>query len=143
MKVESVVDAEKSGLTRRENELLALLCDGKSQQEMSDSLHRSRATVSTHLAHIKQKLGAFSSTHAMAIAFARGIVSYKKFLVYGIVFSSVSGLITPSPAYAGDDDLEPPTERVARVKGGSRVRVRARRREVELGNEEFEIARMD
>lgn len=55
-----------------------MLGGGLSQQEMSDKLHRSLATVWTHIQHIKQTLGADSDKHAVGVAIVDGALSYSK-----------------------------------------------------------------
>ena len=44
-------------LTRRERQILLLLADGKTSQQMADQLHLSRFTIDTHRKNIHKKLG--------------------------------------------------------------------------------------
>lgn len=53
-------------LTPRELELLQLLCEGKSNQELADALFVSINTVKTHLKNLYLKLGVESRAEAMA-----------------------------------------------------------------------------
>jgi DNA-binding NarL/FixJ family response regulator len=64
-----------SGLTRRELEVLELLADGRSAQEISSALFISAKTVSTHIEHIFTKLGVTSRVQAVAVAFRDGLVT--------------------------------------------------------------------
>ena len=64
-----------SGLTRRELEVLGLLADGQSAQDISAALFISTKTVSTHIEHIFTKLGVTSRVQAVAIAYRDGLVT--------------------------------------------------------------------
>ena len=55
-------------LTARENEILALLDEGLSQQEIADNLYLSLNTVRRHLQNTYRKLGATNKTLALKIA---------------------------------------------------------------------------
>ena len=55
-------------LTPREHEVLELLADGSSQDEISEALFISPKTVATHIQHILTKLGVRSRTQAVAMA---------------------------------------------------------------------------
>ena len=55
-------------LTRRELEVLQLVGDGLSNQQISKQLFLSQATVKSHLVHIYAKLGVDSRTAAVAAA---------------------------------------------------------------------------
>lgn len=61
-------------LTAREAEVLALVADGLSNQQISQRLFLSQATVKSHLVHIFTKLGVDSRTSAVARAAARGLI---------------------------------------------------------------------
>ena len=61
-------------LSPREREILALLADGKSQQEISTTLVISSKTVATHIQHLLSKLGVHSRAQAVATAFRLGLV---------------------------------------------------------------------
>jgi non-specific serine/threonine protein kinase len=59
---------ERHGLTRREGEVLQLICQGKSDREIAETLFVSRATASKHVASILAKLSVQSRTAAAARA---------------------------------------------------------------------------
>ncbi len=61
-------------LSSREIEVLGLVADGLSNQEISTQLFLSRATVKSHLVHIYDKLDVQSRTSAVAVAKARGLI---------------------------------------------------------------------
>ncbi|MGC4790347.1 response regulator [Micromonospora sp. DT178] len=63
-----------TALSRRETEVLQLVADGLSNQQISRRLHLSPATVKTHLVHVYGKLGVDSRTAAVAAARARGLI---------------------------------------------------------------------
>ncbi len=56
--------SEMDKLTKREQEILALLAKGKRYKEIVDELNLSLSTVRTHLAHIYEKLHVQSRTEA-------------------------------------------------------------------------------
>ncbi len=58
------VTMEEAGLTRREEEILALLTKGFANKEIADRLSVSFDTVRTHLCHIYEKLHVRSRTEA-------------------------------------------------------------------------------
>ncbi|MGW4501090.1 response regulator [Micromonospora sp. NPDC004336] len=66
--------APGTALSRRETEVLQLVADGLSNQQISRRLHLSQATVKTHLVHVYGKLGVDSRTAAVAAARARGLI---------------------------------------------------------------------
>ncbi|MBI2165339.1 MAG: response regulator transcription factor [Chloroflexi bacterium] len=61
-------------LTVRENEVLRLVAEGRSNQEIADILHLSPATVQTHRANIMQKLGLHSRVDLVKYALSRGLI---------------------------------------------------------------------
>ncbi|MGW7197130.1 response regulator [Streptomyces chryseus] len=61
-------------LTRRELEVLQLVGDGLSNQQISKELFLSQATVKSHLVHAYAKLGVDSRTSAVAAATARRLI---------------------------------------------------------------------
>ncbi|MGC4192011.1 MAG: LuxR C-terminal-related transcriptional regulator [Thermomicrobiales bacterium] len=63
-----------STLSPREMEVLALLKQGKSNQEISDELFIGVRTVQSHVLHIMRKLDASSRVAAVAIAMQQGIL---------------------------------------------------------------------
>lgn len=61
-------------LSPRELEVLRLVADGLSNEDIAARLFVSRATVKTHVAHILDKLGADSRTAAAAKARRQGLI---------------------------------------------------------------------
>ncbi|MEV4945496.1 response regulator transcription factor [Streptomyces sp. NPDC053755] len=61
-------------LTRRELEVLQLVGEGLSNQQISKRLFLSQATVKSHLVHVFAKLGVDSRTAAVATATARRLI---------------------------------------------------------------------
>lgn len=60
------------GLTRRECEVLTLVADGSSNQQVAEALHISDRTVARHLTNIFTKIGVTSRTQAARYAIDRG-----------------------------------------------------------------------
>ena len=58
-----------SNLTRRENEVLRLLAQGLTQDDIARRLTISPKTVGTHIEHVLHKLGVHSRAQAVALAF--------------------------------------------------------------------------
>ena len=63
-------------LTQRENDILALLAEGKSNREIAQSLFLSEKTVKAHLAAIFRKLGVTNRTQAAMAAVSMGVGPY-------------------------------------------------------------------
>ena len=61
-------------LTEREQDVLRLIAEGFSNQQIAERLIISTATVKTHVTNINGKLGAASRTQAVAIARSLGIL---------------------------------------------------------------------
>ncbi|MGW7126110.1 response regulator transcription factor, partial [Streptomyces sp. NPDC054901] len=61
-------------LTKRELEVLQLVADGLSNQQISKRLFLSQATVKSHLVHVYAKLGVDSRTAAVAAAGSRRLI---------------------------------------------------------------------
>ncbi|MFD7080141.1 MULTISPECIES: response regulator [unclassified Streptomyces] len=61
-------------LTKRELEVLQLVADGLSNQQISKKLFLSQATVKSHLVHVYAKLGVDSRTSAVAAATSRRLI---------------------------------------------------------------------
>lgn len=64
-------------LTAREQEVLHLMTEGKSNQEIADALFVSLKTVKTHVSNILTKLEVVDRTQAVIYAFRHGIVKQK------------------------------------------------------------------
>jgi non-specific serine/threonine protein kinase len=65
--------AQEYGLSRRELEVLRLLAAGSSDRQIADALFISDDTASTHVKHIRQKLGVHSRSAAAAFAIRHGL----------------------------------------------------------------------
>jgi DNA-binding CsgD family transcriptional regulator len=61
------------GLTERELEVLRLVAEGRSNQQIADALFISRKTASVHVSHILAKLGASTRVEAAAMAHRLGL----------------------------------------------------------------------
>ncbi|MFF3962332.1 response regulator [Streptomyces griseorubiginosus] len=62
------------GLTAREVEVLALIAEGLSNQEIARALHVSTATVKTHINNLFAKTGLKDRAQAVRYAYAKGLV---------------------------------------------------------------------
>lgn len=62
------------GLTARELEVLALLCQGRTNAQIASTLFISPKTASVHVSRILTKLGAANRTEATIVARARGLL---------------------------------------------------------------------
>ncbi len=62
-------------LTAREDEVLALVAEGRSNREIAGALFISAKTVSVHVSNILAKLGAAGRTEAVAIARRQGLLT--------------------------------------------------------------------
>ena len=65
--------ADQHGLSPRELEVLRLMADGRTNQEIADELFLSLRTVTTHITAILGKLGLPSRTAAVAYAIRNGL----------------------------------------------------------------------
>ncbi len=61
-------------LSPREREILTLLTEGKTQNQIASALVISPKTVATHIQHLLAKLGVNSRAQAVAAAYRRGLV---------------------------------------------------------------------
>ena len=68
------IAADPDGLTRRQRQVLELLCAGHHTADIVATLHLSPRTVESHIEAILAKLGANDRTHAVTIALKRGII---------------------------------------------------------------------
>jgi predicted ATPase/DNA-binding CsgD family transcriptional regulator len=62
-----------AGLTRREANVLRLMADGQTDQDIADALFISKRTASSHVAAVMSKLGVDSRTAAVALAIRSGV----------------------------------------------------------------------
>ena len=62
-------------LSTRELEVLGLLCQGRTDKEIAQTLYLSVRTINSHLSHIYAKLGVGTRTEAMHVALERGLVT--------------------------------------------------------------------
>jgi len=65
---------ERREPTKRELEVLRLISDGLTSQEIGERLHLSEETIRTHVRTLLAVLQVHSRAHAVAIAFRRGIL---------------------------------------------------------------------
>ncbi len=62
------------GLTTREREVLRLLADGLTREEIAERLGIGEGTVRAHLVKANRRLGARNRTHAVAVALRKGLI---------------------------------------------------------------------
>ena len=62
-------------LTPREREVLELLAEGATGEQIADRLVLSPETVQKHVHNAKRKMGAETRAHLIALAFRRGLLS--------------------------------------------------------------------
>lgn len=131
MKIHAEIHSEKSPLSKKENQILGLLAEGLSRDQMAEHLHRSFSTVCTHVLHIFQKLDADNSNQAISIAVLKGILSFQKHLCLVLAVIAGIGAVLPGDAYADtqedDTQIEQPLLRVRVGSGGVRVRTSRKR----------------
>jgi DNA-binding NarL/FixJ family response regulator len=70
---EEVLDGKRGALTPRELDVLRLLVDGLSNQEIAQHLYISQHTAANHVANIMNKIGVDSRTAAATWAVKQGI----------------------------------------------------------------------
>ncbi len=74
-RVETGEDRERyDGLTEREKEILTLIAQGLSNQQIAQKLYISIKTVQTHRAHILEKLGLHDRTELVRYAIRKGLI---------------------------------------------------------------------
>jgi DNA-binding NarL/FixJ family response regulator len=64
-----------AGLTRREMEILQLICDGKSNKEIAAQLDLSSNTIAVHRANIMDALGIHKTAELVVYAIRNGLVN--------------------------------------------------------------------
>ena len=74
-KPENLKGERNSGLTRREVEILQLICDGKSNKEIAAQLDLSVNTVAVHRANIMDALGIHKTAELVVYAIRHGLVN--------------------------------------------------------------------
>ncbi len=65
---------KKYGLTKREKEVLALLCQGNTNVEIAEQLFLSPKTIEGHRANLLSKTGTKNSAHLVMFAIKNGII---------------------------------------------------------------------
>jgi DNA-binding NarL/FixJ family response regulator len=65
---------ERSSLTQRELEVLALVAKGLSNKEVADAIGRTEETAKIHLKNIFAKLNVADRTEAVTVALSRGLI---------------------------------------------------------------------
>jgi DNA-binding NarL/FixJ family response regulator len=65
---------DRPHLYRREREILALVAEGKTDNQIAIQLCLSAKTVSWYVRAIRIRLGAYSRTHAVALALQQGLL---------------------------------------------------------------------
>lgn len=73
-KVETVPKEGEEDLTEREKEVLKLVAEGRTSQEIADLLNLSKKTVMCHRANVYKKLGTHNRTELIKYAIRRGLV---------------------------------------------------------------------
>ncbi len=74
-KEQSLKGERNSGLTRREVEILQLICEGKSNKEIAAQLELSANTVAVHRANIMDALGIHKTAELVVYAIRNGLVN--------------------------------------------------------------------
>ncbi len=74
-RVEAGEERERyDGLTEREREILTLIAQGLSNQQIAEKLYISIKTVQTHRAHVLEKLGLHDRTELVRYAIRKGLI---------------------------------------------------------------------
>lgn len=61
-------------LSPSELRVLVLAAQGLTARQIAEDLHRSRDTISAQLGQARTKLGAKTTSHAVALAFRQGLI---------------------------------------------------------------------
>ena len=72
---ETAAEGEESALTEREEEILKLVVEGHTSQDIADLLHLSKRTVMCHRANIAARLGIHNRMELIRYAMRAGIVT--------------------------------------------------------------------
>lgn len=64
------------GLSRRELEVLLIICEGRTDREIAERLFISERTVHVHVRKVLHKMGVGSRTRAATIAWQAGLVPH-------------------------------------------------------------------
>jgi DNA-binding NarL/FixJ family response regulator len=72
---DEVIPVDDSELTERESEILKLIAEGVSTNEISERLFVSIKTIGTHKQHILEKLNLKTTTDLVKYAIKKGIIS--------------------------------------------------------------------
>jgi DNA-binding NarL/FixJ family response regulator len=72
-----VEGSEKTGLTKRELEVLSLVAESLTNDQIAQNLHLSTRTIEAHLTHIYNKLNVSSRTEAALLAVRKGWLDQK------------------------------------------------------------------
>lgn len=67
--------APKMLITGRRREILVLIANGLTYEQIGRELELTPETIKTHASNLRADLGALSSPHAVALGFARGIIT--------------------------------------------------------------------
>lgn len=70
----SITDKDYERLTDREREIVVLVAEGLSNQEIADRLFISFSTAKTHVSHVLTKLGLRDRIHIVIYAYQHGLV---------------------------------------------------------------------
>jgi len=73
-KGKAVSEKKVRSLTPREMEVLRLVASGTSIQDIADALNIQASTVSNHIQHVLDKLGAHTKLQAVYVAQRRGLL---------------------------------------------------------------------
>ena len=63
--------------TPRENQVFLLVAEGRSVADLAAELDLTASTVSSHLAHVREKLGVRTTGEVMQYAFRTGLVGHR------------------------------------------------------------------
>ena len=74
MAIGGIVTDRAWGLSARELEVLALMAEGLSNQEIADELAVELSTVKCHVNHVLRKTGARGRVQAVVLAYRSGLV---------------------------------------------------------------------